>query len=75
MVHVTRRQAQAFVARWALVADAERKELRQQSMREKLAQLSALVESARALDWSTTDPDEIEGVRRRWCRLAASYRG
>lgn len=69
------RDARAFVERWALVAEAEREELRRQPLEEKLAQLAVLVESARALGWETTDDAEVEGVRRRWCALVAKHGG
>jgi hypothetical protein len=67
--------AKAFVERWRLVACAEREELRQQSLAEKFAQLSKLVDSARALGWETTDPAEVEAVRARWNRLVSVRRG
>lgn len=66
-------EAKAFAARWKLVADAEREELRATSLEQKFAQLSALVDSARALGWATTDPAEVDEVRARWNRLAAIY--
>ncbi len=63
----------AWAARWALVAEAEREELRATSLEQKFTQLAAMMESARALRWATTDPDEVDEVRARWKRLAAHY--
>lgn len=66
---LTRDAAQAYAARWQYVANAERDELRMTPMGQKFAQLSALLESARALNWETTDPTEVDVVRARWNRL------
>ncbi len=68
-------EARAFVRRWELVAEAELAETRRQSPEEKLAALSALMESARALGWNTTDGNEVEIVRERWRHLVEHYRG
>lgn len=70
---MSREDAKAWAARWALVAEAEQAELRATPMERKLAQLAAMMESARALGWATTDPVEVEEVRARWNRLAAHY--
>lgn len=72
---ITRREARAFATRWKVVADAEREELLATSIEQKFTDLAALVESARALGWETTDLSEVEDVRARWRRLAAIYRG
>lgn len=66
---LTRETATAYATRWQLVANAERNELHQTPMGHKFAQLAALFESARALNWETTDPAEVEIVRARWNRL------
>jgi hypothetical protein len=70
---MTRDEAQAFAARWEQVAAAEREELRATPMERKFAQLGALMESAKALGWKTTDQREVEAVRVRWNRLAELY--
>jgi hypothetical protein len=71
---MTPAEGRAFAARWELVAEAERKELRATSMEQKLAQLEALMISAASLGWATTDPAEVDAVRARWNRLVALYR-
>ncbi len=71
---LTPAEASAFTARWQLVADAEREELRSTSLVQKFAQLAALMASARSLGWATTDPAEVDAVRARWNRLVALYR-
>jgi hypothetical protein len=71
---MTSEQARAFAARWQQVAEAEREELRTASMERKFAQLAALMESARALGWETTDKVEVEAVRMRWNQLAERFR-
>jgi hypothetical protein len=68
---LTPKAATAFAARWQLVADAERQELQSTPLQRKLEQLAALMVSARALGWETTDAREVEAVRTRWLRLAA----
>lgn len=72
---MTSEEAKAFAARWHLVADEERRELRAMTLEQKFAQLAALMESTRALGWETTDPAEVEEVRARWNRLRAIYCG
>lgn len=72
---MTREEARAWAARWALVAEAEREELQATPMEKKFAQLAAMRESAQALGWATTDPREVEEVRARWARLRAHYAG
>jgi hypothetical protein len=65
-------EAKAFAARWSPML---RDELRATSLEQKLAQLAALMASARALGWATTDPAETEEARARWNRLAKIYAG
>ena len=72
---MTSEEARAFAARWKLVADEERRELRATTLEQKFAQTAALMESARALGWETTDAAEVEEVRARWNRLRALYQG
>lgn len=67
-------EARAFVRRWELVAEAELSEARAQTLEEKLAAVAALMDSARRLGWSTTDPTEVETVRERWRRLVDHHR-
>ena len=75
MQRISPQEAKAFAARWKLVAEVERDELRNTSAEDKFAALAKLVESARALRWQTTDPVEVNEVRERWIRLIAIYRG
>ncbi len=65
----TKEEARAFADRWRLVNEAEIAELRATSIEQKFAQLAALMASARALDWTTTDEAEVAAVRARWVRL------
>jgi hypothetical protein len=71
---MTPAEGRAFAARWELVAEAEREELRATPMEQKLAQLEALMVSATTLGWATTDSAEVDAVRARWNRLTAIYR-
>jgi hypothetical protein len=75
MQRLDRREAKAFAERWNVVAQAERDELRRTSSAQKFAQLAALMESARALGWQTSDPTEVDEVRARWNRLVAIHHG
>ncbi len=68
-------EIRAFAKRWQQVAAQERQELRSTSPLRKFDQLAALMESARRLDWQTTDAAEIEAVRERWKRLQVLYSG
>lgn len=67
---MTLKEGKEFKKRWKLVRRAERAELRSTPMSVKLEQLAALMASARALGWDTTDPREVRAVRARWARLA-----
>lgn len=66
-------EIRAFAERWRQVAVRERQELRSTPISKKFEQLAALMESARELDWETTDPVEVEAVRQRWNRLRELY--
>jgi hypothetical protein len=70
-----REQARAYVERWKLVNETEIRELRETSVETKFRQLAALMESALALGWTTTDEAEVEAVRERWNRLRRLHRG
>ncbi|MCZ6795023.1 MAG: hypothetical protein O7J95_15580 [Planctomycetota bacterium] len=59
----------AYSRRWKMVAERERRELRSTPPERKLEQLAALMNTARKLDWQTTDPREVAAVRERWKRL------
>ena len=59
----------SYVQRWRRVNDREREELRTTPAAVKLAQLAALMESARLLGWETKTSAEVEAVRQRWNRL------
>lgn len=71
---MTRDDARAFAARWEQVAAAEREELRATPIERKFAQLTAMMESARALGWKTSDRREVQSVRARWKRLAELHK-
>jgi hypothetical protein len=66
-------EIRAFAERWRQVAAREREELRSTPLSTKFEQLAALMDSARQLDWETTDPAEVAAVRRRWNRLRELY--
>jgi hypothetical protein len=64
-----RKAVKAFARRWHRVAAAERAELRRTPLDAKLAQLARLMESAKALGWTTHTKSELDAVRRRWRKL------
>lgn len=71
--HLTRAQARAYVARWLLVNDAEREELRTTPPAVKLRQLAALMASAASFGWTEALAAEEQEVRERWQRLRRHY--
>lgn len=72
---LSRKDAQAFRARWEMVNAAEQAELRATSLRQKLYQLAALMASVPSLGWSEALGQEETEVRARWNRLRAMAHG
>jgi len=72
-IHLTKAEAVAFKARWAVVNRAERKELRATSVGHKLQQLAALMASVDKLGWTESLSQEESEVRIRWNRLRKAY--
>lgn len=66
---ITKEEAQAWMRRWRIVNDAERRELQSMSSEAKLLQLERLMRTARLLNWKTSTEEEDEAVRQRWMRL------
>jgi len=71
--HITSSQARAFRARWQVVNDAEREELRRTPLETKLQQLASLMALARQLGWTDALAQEQGEVRERWSRLRKVY--
>lgn len=70
---MTKAEAQAFQKRWDAVNRAEREELRNTSVSDKLHQLAALMASIDQFGWrEALEEEEIE-VRDRWNRLRKAY--
>lgn len=72
---MTRVEAQAWKARWELVNEAEREELRNTSAELKLRQLAVLMASVKTFGWAEALADEEAEVRERWNRLRKAYGG
>lgn len=75
MATMTHHEAEAYLARWRLVQEAEASELRRTSMETKLRQLAALMA---ARDLFGEDPDrehEVGMVRERWANLRRALGG
>jgi hypothetical protein len=66
---MTKAAAAAFSARWKIVNDAERVELRATTMGRKFRQLVALMASVNKFGWVEPLAQEESGVRMRWNRL------
>ena len=66
---LTRAEARAYLDRWRAVNKAEIAELRATPIEQKLAQLAAMMASARALGWQTHTEAETRAVRARWQKL------
>ena len=74
MNRMTKEAAQAYQARWQLVARREIAETRTTSPTIKYRQFLELLRWAQALDWPSP-AGEVEAVRRRWQCLRKAYRG
>jgi hypothetical protein len=72
---ITPEQAAAYVARWRLVAEFERDELRRTPPEVKLHQVEVLAEMAEALGWREALEADDGRVRDLWQRLRASSLG
>ena len=72
---MTKAEAQAFKARWALVNAAERKEMRTTPTALKLRQLSTLMDAATSLGWVEDLAAGEAEVRQRWNQLRRLERG
>jgi hypothetical protein len=68
-----RSEVQAFRRRWKFVNAAEREELCNTSVDEKLEQLIMLMASAKELGWTIVLEGEINEVRDRWNELRKVY--
>jgi len=71
---MTKADAAAFSARWKIVNDAERMELRATTMRRKFRQLAALMASVDKFGWVEPLAQEESEVRVRWNRLRKAPR-
>lgn len=69
---ITPEQAAAYVARWRLVREFEREELRRTSPGVKLQQVEVLAEMAETLGWRKALEADDERVRDLWQRLRAT---
>lgn len=65
--------AKDYVARWALVNQAEIEELRRTPPEVKLRQLAALMASVRQMGWDEALDAEDEEVRGRWRRIRETH--
>jgi hypothetical protein len=68
-------EAKAWQARWKLVNEFEKEELRRTPLDLKLQQFNTLLGWARQLGWEQELAREEAEVRERWIRLRKAYRG
>lgn len=61
-------EARAWVERWKLVEDRERRELRKETYAERLRALAVLMASHDLFDLSALDEEDVR-VRARWAEL------
>lgn len=66
---MTKEEVQAWMERWKLVAEQERKELAAMTPDEKIQQLNVLLTAARSFGWEQQLADEADPVREKWIRL------
>lgn len=65
---MTKEEAQSWMARWRLVEERQRSELRHQTYDEKLRALALLMASTALFDFRKLDAEDAI-VRARWARL------
>ena len=70
---MTREEARAWKARWALVNEAEIEELRSTPVSLKMKQLGTLMAWSSALGWEEALAAEDAEVHERWNRLRKAY--
>ncbi len=70
---MSKAEGRAFAARWKLVNQRERIELRQTTSATKLRQLAALMASADTLGFAQSLAAEDEAARQRWLELRRAY--
>ena len=70
---MTTNQAQQYLRRWQLVAEAEREELCCTPIEIKIRQISALMQSARGLGWDTSNDEENSIAMKRWQHLREAF--
>ena len=75
MAKISRRDAEAYLARWQLVREAEIAELRRTPMEAKLRQVAALVGARDSFAADADREREVEEVRRRWALLRQGSSG
>jgi hypothetical protein len=72
---LSRKEAQEFRRRWALVNAAEQAELRTTPLERKLRQLATLMAVVQPAGWTDVLKAEDAEVRARWNRLRAALNG
>ena len=70
---ISKEEARAFVERWRLVNERQRRELLAMTPEEKFRQLATLMASAHRFGLREEDDPETLEVRRRWSRLRSKY--
>jgi hypothetical protein len=70
---MTKEEARAWKARWDVINEIEREELRRRSPAVILRQLDTLMRWAKDLGWNEKLAAGEEEVRQRWIRLRKAY--
>lgn len=70
---ITKEKMQAYLTRWQIVNAAEREELLNTSMEQKLLQLNSLLLSVKQMGWEDSLKEGEAEVRERWNRLRKAY--
>jgi hypothetical protein len=71
---MTKAEAKAWKARWQLVSEYEKEELRRAPPELRLKQFSTLMGWARQLGWCDALREGEAEVRERWANLRRAYR-
>lgn len=70
---ITKEKMQAYLSHWKIVNAAEREELLNTSMEQKLRQLNSLLVSVKQMGWEDSLAEGEAEVRERWNRLRKAY--
>jgi hypothetical protein len=63
-----------YVSRWQRINALQLEEERRKTPADRLREFFQLMDMAKAMNWETTSPAEVEEVRARWRKLREAHR-